>query len=727
MLVERKEKSHDGKVKVMKVTSQYSRLGMTVKSPRARPAIMLSVERCGRRASEPKTLAVAVVVVAVVAAATVVAGVTSGGEGGAAGDEDRAAETEWVRMEMTASRRSFASEACGSGSNSGPGMAHVCGSCLRLVEDQTWPRRITGARCRRQLKSAGACDAVPRLYPQSGTPDCGNTSVGRCTTSSFRLTTACSTIAPSPLRQSRYQPRRSRERRITLVRRYLALSPLNWPPSASRPTNHTMASSQRAVVHQDYIARIRYSNALPPPPNPPKLLDIPGTGLAGGQYTSAGYASRLAREQPLNIEADAELGMPIDLVGIPGVFDGDDSALSTRQGAWVHPADRALLKPLSSLGKANAAANGVSFLRRTEYISSSNPQHFSSSTSKDLLRLKGDAKRRKINADKEDPINILRNIVKGFDIAYPQDAYQGQDSTSAIRGAPVTDNESRAWSNPKHPSNPKLQLLDSYPVLPDLDALPASGFFTIVKFTSNPTPQGEVYDARLDAAILRPVSNEQADARFQRQLEEWDPSSGKQRPIPEYEYEYFLPDSTAAMRNFKRKYNVNDPARDSPGLYTDGHTNDAAAADDDDDDDDNAGSGTARNFKFSRLRRYETYRQAGNADNAYNENVVLALHDADLDNANARGRTAPRLKKGAYLYPVVQTTHLRAKRAVAARPDVEPERVDALAVTVGPADDVEARRRLTVRAALDPRVDLPDDVDAEAEAEADAAAGEVAA
>lgn len=27
----------------------------------------------------------------------------------------------------------------------------------------------------------------------------------------------------------------------------------------------------------------------------------------------------------MNIEADAELGMPIDLVGIPGVFDNDES------------------------------------------------------------------------------------------------------------------------------------------------------------------------------------------------------------------------------------------------------------------------------------------------------------------------------------------------------------------------------------------------------------------
>lgn len=87
-----------------------------------------------------------------------------------------------------------------------------------------------------------------------------------------------------------------------------------------------MASSARPerVYHQDYIARIRYANTLPPPPNPPKLLDIPGTGLSGGQYTSAAFASRLAREQPLNIEADSELGMPIDLIGLPGVFDGDE-------------------------------------------------------------------------------------------------------------------------------------------------------------------------------------------------------------------------------------------------------------------------------------------------------------------------------------------------------------------------------------------------------------------
>lgn len=95
--------------------------------------------------------------------------------------------------------------------------------------------------------------------------------------------------------------------------------------STLRNKSVNMASSATRMIHQDYIARIRYSNALPPPPNPPKLLSIPNTGLASGQYTTPGFASRLARDQPLNIEADAELGMPLDLVGMPGIFDGDES------------------------------------------------------------------------------------------------------------------------------------------------------------------------------------------------------------------------------------------------------------------------------------------------------------------------------------------------------------------------------------------------------------------
>lgn len=79
--------------------------------------------------------------------------------------------------------------------------------------------------------------------------------------------------------------------------------------------------------HQDYIASLRYRNDLPPPDMPPKLLDIPHEGL--GRFLTPGFASNLARREVPNIDVDAEGGMPIDLVGLPGLHLGDDS------GTWV--------------------------------------------------------------------------------------------------------------------------------------------------------------------------------------------------------------------------------------------------------------------------------------------------------------------------------------------------------------------------------------------------------
>lgn len=133
---------------------------------------------------------------------------------------------------------------------------------------------------------------------------------------------------PASYRQNYFLPRATALRPL----RSALTSTLNHPKqdSCDRKSSNRITMSSSAprsgerMIHQDFIARIRFSNALPPPPNPPKLLEIPNTGLASGQYTMPGFASRLAREQPLNIEADAELGMPLDLVGMPGVFDGDE-------------------------------------------------------------------------------------------------------------------------------------------------------------------------------------------------------------------------------------------------------------------------------------------------------------------------------------------------------------------------------------------------------------------
>ncbi|KAK5152103.1 hypothetical protein LTR04_006483 [Oleoguttula sp. CCFEE 6159] len=448
----------------------------------------------------------------------------------------------------------------------------------------------------------------------------------------------------------------------------------------------TSGARPERVYHQDYIARIRYSNALPPPPNPPKLLDIPNTGLASGQYTSAGFAARLAREQPLNIEADAELGMPIDLIGLPGIFDGDESAL---QGPAVpppiHPHDKALLRPLATLGKPASVTSGVSFLRRTEYISSgADRMRFESSTSKDLLRVRNNTrKRRKPDVAKDDPINIARSIVKGFDLAYPRDAYTGPDSDQNLLGAEVSPAEKDAWTHPRHPTKPDLKLLDSYPVLPHVESLPTTGNYNVIKYITNPVAASSTYDSRLDVAVLRPLELRPDQVQHYEdmtQANEEDPT----KPVPSvmFDYELFLPESEESVAGIKRILDVNDQEKEDAELYDSElkYTKDQGA------------------FCYRKVRTYETYQQVADSEEGYGDTVALALHDAEIDNHTTQA--GHRLQKGAYYYPVRHRTFIRPKRAGRPRLGMDQtqrtdEQLDELRLLIKDPEGEELEKRAT--------------------------------
>lgn len=282
-------------------------------------------------------------------------------------------------------------------------------------------------------------------------------------------------------------------------------------------------------------------------------------------------------------------------------------------------------------------------------------------------------------------MNIIRNIAKGFDIAYPGDAFTGEDSTENIRGAEVTSGEASAWSKPRHPTKPDLQLLDSYPVLPDLDALPTNGSYMVTKFITNPFGASDVYDQRLDTAIFRPIDDPQMQTHFQRKLAEWDPRSAKPQPLPEFDYDYYVVADQSAVRGIKRKFDVNDPENDDPELYTD----DLAEG--------------QRGFKYERVRTYETYTQHGNPNNYYNDSVALALHDPESEVGAVPGVTK-RLSKGAYYYPIIQRTALRPKRKVGrmAVSQADEDRIDELNLMVGELAEDDRARLLERIADLDP-------------------------
>ncbi|KAL2886556.1 RNA polymerase II-associated protein 1 -like protein [Ceratocystis lukuohia] len=380
--------------------------------------------------------------------------------------------------------------------------------------------------------------------------------------------------------------------------------------SNSKPSS---SSNGSRVVHQDYIARVRYSNTLPPPSLPPKLLEIPNTGLSSGHYTGPGFTSRMVREQQPNIEADAELGMPLDLVGMPGVFDGDESSIQAPATTpAIHPRDRPLLRPINSLGAPKPADVAVSFLRRTEYISGTTSKRTFIDNKAGPKRIE---KRRAPVEDDDSPAGIRRKIDKSFEFA---EAYRKNPSSV------------------KHPENRNLKLVDAFPILPDLDAFPDSGAYVTIKFLTNPVPPSTHYDDRLINGLLKPVEttpSEEAAYHQALELHERDPLNYS-KPPPMMNYDFFLTHSATDTKRFRAKFDVNNPENDDDALYS--HKSDNGPC-----------------FRFERVRGYETAKEIElNHTTKYSEELLVAFTDGKDSES----------QKAMWYYPVMQRSSIRPQR-----------------------------------------------------------------
>jgi hypothetical protein len=325
--------------------------------------------------------------------------------------------------------------------------------------------------------------------------------------------------------------------------------------------------------------------------------------------------------------------------------------------APVDARDRPLLKPLSSLGKSTSVTGSVSFLRRTEYITS----HRGEKDASGILRPSNSktpprrSQQPKVpEPEKKDPEAMLRAIEKSFNLAYPQDAYTGPDSTEHIRGSEITKAEKEAWERPRHPTKAGLTLLDSYPLIPDLDAFPDGGSYLIIKYQTNPVSTTTTYDPRLDHMLLYPIDQSaERKAEHEAAKEAWRINPGnKPEPAEIADFVAFLPESLDDIPNLKRKFSVYDADNDSKDLYP------HSAADSQFDE---------PHFKFNRLRAYETYQQTGSPDNLWHDSIAITLHDADqwAENRNGMNPNAPKRQKAAYMYPVVHKMSLRSRRAAA--------------------------------------------------------------
>lgn len=223
----------------------------------------------------------------------------------------------------------------------------------------------------------------------------------------------------------------------------------------------------------------------------------------------------------------------------------------------------------------------------------------------------------------------------------------------------------------KHPSKRNLKVVDAHPMLPDLDAFPDSGAYVTVKFMHNPVPVSDQYDTRLLSGVFKPIERtETEEAIFDAAMEayERDPKNNA-KPNNMMNYEFFLADNAANGEKFRRRFDVDNPDRNSQDLYpTDGSGESLSC------------------FQFQRVRAYETAQETElDHESKYSDEIIMAYNDG-----SSGGR-----QKAVYYYPVMQRTTIRSQRSknIARTIGIKPEQeqlIDQLDVTVGdPSEELQ--------------------------------------
>ncbi|OCH87800.1 hypothetical protein OBBRIDRAFT_813951 [Obba rivulosa] len=238
----------------------------------------------------------------------------------------------------------------------------------------------------------------------------------------------------------------------------------------------------------DLLVRVRYTNPLPPPPCPPKLLDIPTDPM---RYARPEFLNDLVNDTPLPMIVDAELGMPLDLGRWQSLWEenGNDFELNPSPDNLpkLDPKDQFLLSDAalstpftggSGFGAGSSTSSPmphVAWLRKTEYISRETVSRSSAS------------QEAKQNTDV--PIDISRSA-------------QIRDIEASFAALENADLESL-----KHPNKPGVVAVDSYEVLPDAEIW--ANAYDLFRFSERPGDRPpDVEDPRLDCAILRPMESD---------------------------------------------------------------------------------------------------------------------------------------------------------------------------------------------------------------------------
>lgn len=275
-----------------------------------------------------------------------------------------------------------------------------------------------------------------------------------------------------------------------------------------------MSLKSQKPIRQDYIAKVRYINNLPPPPLNPKFIDYNTTEKVSSKTESEQLMTSLFRKENftgLMESVDEELGMNLNLINNSGFLDnGNESSIyklsndkneNEAKHIALHPRDRALLRD-AGIGKISKSEPAVSFLRRTEYIAE-----------RQLPKSNGAAN------GTEDASNLVQKA-KNL-----QDDHNPASQLSAVERTFEQAQESlENYSKLKHPAKKHLKPVSAWPLLPDTSMMDTK--FLTVKFTGSASVNRELqmlrkqekenYDESfqknaLESAIFRPITSEDGE------------------------------------------------------------------------------------------------------------------------------------------------------------------------------------------------------------------------
>lgn len=254
--------------------------------------------------------------------------------------------------------------------------------------------------------------------------------------------------------------------------------------------------STKKPVKQDFIAKVRYINNLPPPPVNPKFIKDNTTQSVSTEEESNQILSSLFRKEnfkKLIENVDEEYGMNLNLINNHGVLDNNDysSIIQKKSGSVeLHPNDRALLRD-AGVGKISKKEPEVSFLRRTEYISDNK-------ITRSIESDKSDEQVEKFDSETQ-----LKIVEKTFD-----------DAQESLKN----------FKDLKHPTKKHLKAVRAWQLLPDTSMMDAK--FMAIKFSGSASFKREMDNKRklnsstfdedkeskiISTSVFKPITSEDGE------------------------------------------------------------------------------------------------------------------------------------------------------------------------------------------------------------------------